>query len=197
MYSNQILDLLNNLISDSDFEVTITTPSNFDENDLYKYFELIDIYREINLKIKDEQKRLYAFYLTDLYAELEGLERRTTINLITCDGKFKAINIEKGMYETRNLLITNVGNFRIEGLFEGTEFTYEDVFDLLYHDKTEIIFQNKYMTFNHWVDYNECPIFTSESLEIYYEAKFKNPTVKKYIEIMLKTIDICRLERKK
>lgn len=196
MNSEQIFEVLNKLIEDSDYEVDYTIPSNFDTEDLYKFYELIEIYREINLNIHDKEKRLYAFYLTDLYAELEGFKRISTQDLITSSGKYKTIDIEKGMFESKSLVITENGNFHVEGLMKYTEFTYDDVCDVLYNNKFDIIKQNKHMIEGHWVDATDSPIFTVESFILYNSEQNNNPITKKYIEIMLKTIDLCRLAPK-
>ena len=194
MNSDMILNTLDKLLNGEEIDSDYELPPSFDKEDLYKYYSMIEIYKHINQKIKDEKKRLYAFYLTDLFAEDEEMERETVEDIVTDNGKYKCIDIEKGPFDTVTLLQTEKGNIHVEGLVCNTNFTYEDVYRIIYQNDTDLLIRNRKMVHNHWVDINECPIFTKESLHIYDNTKFKNNTIKHYVEIMLKTIDICRLE---
>lgn len=203
MNSDMILNKLDKLLNGEEIDSDYELPPSYDKDDLYKYYSMIEIYKHINQKIKDEKKRLYAFYLTDLFAEDEEMERETVEDIVTDNGKYKCIDIEKGPFDSVTLLKTEKGNsslsnesgyIHVEGLMCYTNFTYEDVYRIIYQNDTDLLIRNRKMVHNHWVDINECPIFTKESLYIYENTKFKNKEIKRYVEIMLKTIDICRLE---
>lgn len=196
MNSDMILHKLDKLLNGEDIDSDYELPPSFDTNDLYKYYSMIEIYKHINQKIKDEKKRLYAFYLTDLFAEDEEMERETVEDIVTDNGKYKCIDIEKGPFDSVTLLQTDKDNIHVEGLMCYTNFTYEDVYRIIHQNDTDLLIRNRKMVHNHWVDINECPIFTKESLHIIENTQFKNKEIKRFVEIMLKTIDICRLEAK-